>query len=76
MNRNQSICCALAFVAGVLFLLAAPQYAKVATNDTPKESALWFAFGIPAMVFTLAGICGVIGAVIGVILCLQPEPKH
>lgn len=74
MNKQNLIACIIAFIAGILYLIAAPQYAAACTLKTPKDvNMMAVAFAIPTVAFTVAGCAGVIGSIIGLIASLVPS---
>jgi hypothetical protein len=52
----------LAFIAGVLYLLAAPQYAAAAARAN-TGSVMEVIMGLPAVLFTVSGSALTLGAV-------------
>lgn len=67
----------LMILAGILYLIAAPQYAKICTElpvtsktsyGQPGTSVMEIVSGVPAIIFCLAGV---LGCVWGIVLAIQ-----
>ena len=63
MRTPKTTLTCLLFLAGVLFLIASPQYA-IATDKAASGSMIAGVCGLPAMLFCSAGLVGVLAPVV------------